>query len=198
MKANSPPKGKGRENMSLKKWLYPLCFYALVSLVPATPALAQLTSPAQTVILTANATESIGVAISVGGPVIFTLTGGSTDAGSVAPAWTTSWNLKPARTSVAVCAYLTGALTGTGVNTDTIPAANVLAQADSSGGFNPLTGTACGAGNAVTIHTYPLTTTATRHATQTDSVALEINDSALTLEADTYSGTLNIVAQATP
>ena len=38
----------------------------------------------------------------------------------------------------------------------------------------------------------------TDNISENDSVALEINDSALTLQADTYNGTLTIVAQATP
>ena len=77
--------------------------------------------------------------------------------------------------------------------------ANVLAQADGAGSFLALTGTGCGlVGNAVTIHTYALASVGRKNISENDSVALEINDSALTLQADTYNGTLTIVAQATP
>jgi len=173
---------------------------SLLAVVFSAPAFAQLTSAPVPVALVALAPESLTVTLTSGATVNFTLTGGSADLGSITPAWTTTWNLKPSRNSVAVCVFLSGALTGTGTNTDTVPMANILGQPDAAGSFTAITGNGCGqTGNALLINTYALTSPASRkNVSKNDSVALEINDSALTLEADTYSGTLNIVAQATP
>jgi hypothetical protein len=95
--------------------------------------------------------------------------------------------------------FLAGALTGTNGNPDTVPMANILGQPDATGAFSAITGSGCGqAGNALVINSYNLNTVGRKNVSENDSVALEINDSTLTLAADTYSGTLNVVAQATP
>jgi hypothetical protein len=174
------------------------CLLAILACLVATPARAQLNSNTVTATLSALAPESLTVTLTTPGPVNFTLTGGSADAGSVTPAWNTTWNLKPSRNTVTVCAFLTGALAGTGGNPDTIPVANVLGQPDATGGFSAFTSTVCGQANGISVHAWSLASTGRTNITKADSVALEINDSALTLEADTYSGTLNILAQATP
>lgn len=126
------------------------------------------------------------------------LLNGSISTGSTVPAWITQWDLKPQRTQVQVCAYLSGALTGTGGNPDTIPASNVLGQPDGTGSFTALTGTACGQSNALSISITPLTSANRRNGSRSDSIVLEINESGLSLSPDTYTGTLNLIAQATP
>ena len=164
----------------------------------ATPARAQLNSTPQTVALAASKPESLSVTITTPGPVNFSPLTGTTTAGSVIPAWTTNWFLVPQRNQVAVCVYLSGALSGTGGNTDTIPAANVQGQPGGTGSFTALTGTACGQSNALSISTTAINNSNRTNGSKNDSVALRINESGLSLSADTYSGTLNIIAQATP
>src|SRR5574337_237225 len=185
--------------MSSTKLFKLITLAAILALGCTGSLLAQITATPAAVALAATMNESISVSITTGGPVNFTLTGSTTDAGSVSPAWTTTWDLKPQRNTVTVCVYLSGALTGTGANTDTIPVANILAQANGGGSFLAMTGNGCGqAGNAFVVNTYTLATVGRKNISKNDNVSLEINNSALSLEPDTYSGTLNIVAQATP
>jgi hypothetical protein len=170
------------------------CLLAILACLAATPARAQ-TSNIVTVALSATLPNSISVALTVPGPVNFTLTGSSTDAGSVTPAWNTTWNLSPSTTTVNVCAYISLPLAGTGGNSDTILQANVLGKPDATGSFVAFTSTVCGQANGITVHSWSLASTGRKNITKSDSVLLEIDDSALTLQADTYTGTLNIVAQ---
>ena len=164
----------------------------------AKPAWAQpLNSAAAPAALAAVKAETISVTITLGGPVNFNPLTGTITTGSLTPAWTTTWVLKPTRTAVQVCAFLSGALTGTGGNIDTIPAANVKGQPGGVGPFTALTGAACGQTNALSISTTTITG-ANKNSSKSDSVVLEVDETALTLSADTYSGTLNIIAQATP
>ncbi len=174
---------------------------AILACTFATPGWAQaLTSAAATVALAAVKPESISVTITTPGPVNFNPLTGTTTAGSVTPAWTTNWNLKPSRTSVAVCVFLSGPLAGTGGNLDTIPAANVQGQPGGVGPFAALTGSGCGQVNALTISTTVITGANRKNGSKSDSVAAQINETGIVpaLSADTYSGTLNIIAQATP
>lgn len=171
----------------------------LLAFWPATPAWAQaLNASPQTVALAAVKAESISVTITTGGPVNFNPLTGTTTAGSVNPAWTTNWNLKPSRTQVAVCAFLSGSLSGTGGNIQTIPAANVQGQPGGAGPFTALTGAGCGQANSLTISTTAITGANRTNGSKIDSVAVQVDETALSLSADTYSGTLNITAQATP
>jgi hypothetical protein len=163
----------------------------------ANPGWAQLTSAPQPVTLNALAPESLSVTLTTPGPVTFNLNGGTVP-GSVVPAWTTNWNLANTRTSLAVCVYLTGALTAPAPNTDTIPPANILGQPDATGPFAALTGAGCGQTNALVISTTAITNANRRNGSRNNSVALEINQTGLSLAPDTYTGTLNIIAQATP
>lgn len=185
--------------MLRKSFLNLICVFGAL-MWAAAPAFSQaLTSPPAPVVLSAKKPESLGITITTPGPVNFSLNGGTTP-GSVVPAWTTNWNLNPQRTSLAVCVYLTGALIGTGTNPDTIPPANVLAQPNATGTFFALTGSACGQTNAVTVNTIAITESNRRNGSANDSAGLEINETTppITLSPDTYSGTLNIIAQATP
>lgn len=184
----------------MKRYLYAgvLCAFGALIFAVA-PAFAQLNSAPVPVALSATKPESLSVTLTTGGPVTFALNGGTTT-GSVVPAWTTNWNLDPQRTQVQVCVFLSGALTGTGGNTDTIPPANVLAQPDATGSFTALTGSACGQSNALSISTHAITLSNRKNGSANDSVGLEINETSppITISPDTYSGTLNILAQATP
>jgi hypothetical protein len=113
---------------------------------------------------------------------------------------TTQWNLKPSRASVGVCTYMdatTGALQGTGNNTDTIDPAYVQAKPASAGSFAAINATpACGVATGVTtVNTYTLQNHADRTGvTKTDSVAIQLSSVPTTIQADTYTGTITVVA----
>jgi hypothetical protein len=169
--------------------------FVMLSPMLCDPAWGQVSSTPVTVALSAQKAEAISVTLTTPGPVNFALSGGIT-AGDVTPAWTTTWNLFPTSSPVTVCVYLTGALTGAIVgNTDTIPPANILGQPDGTGPFTALTGTACGQSNALQINSIAVNGS-NKSDSANDSVGLEINEASLNLSADTYSGTLNIVAIA--
>lgn len=166
----------------------------------STMASAQLNSGAQTIALNAKLTESLTLTLSANA-VNFTLAAGSAaNAGSTNVTATTAWVLQPGRTAVGVYAYFASsaaALTdGAG---DNIPSADFYI-ADNGGASTALTSTvAFGAANAgVQLANVPITG-ANKTASRTDTMAFNINLSTLAqLPANTYTGTLNIQAQATP
>ncbi len=183
--------------MSKRTLVLTALLWAFLSPIFTTLAWGQLTSTPQPVVLTATKTESISVSAPAPGTVTFTLTGGVASGVGV-PAWTTSWNLSQSRNSVDVCVYLTGDLTSSGP--DVIPPANVYGYKDGGGSRAALTNTACGSSNGLVIRTIPISNANRKNSSQTDSVSLEIDETtpSISIAADTYSGTLNIVAQAGP
>ena len=166
----------------------------------ATFASAQLNSGAQPITLAANLSESLTVTLSASA-VNFTLAAGSAaNAGSTNITATTAWVLKPSRTAVAVYAYFASAAAAlTDGAGDNIPSADFYI-ADNAGASTALTTTVPfgGALAGLRLANVPITA-ANRSATRTDAMAFNINLSTLpTLPAATYTGTLNIQAQATP
>ena len=183
--------------MSKRSLLLSAFLGLLSSLTLAGLANGQASSTPVPVALVAQKAEAISVTLTSASTVNFALGGGVT-AGDISPAWTTTWNLFPTSSPLDVCVYLNGALTGSIVgNTDTIPPANILGQPGGTGPFTALTGTACGKSNAWQINTISINGS-NKSDGANDSVSLEINEAspAITLSADTYSGTLNIIAQA--
>ncbi|HZQ19727.1 MAG TPA: hypothetical protein VFA90_13490 [Terriglobales bacterium] len=166
----------------------------------STMSAAQLNSGAQTIALNAKLTESLTLTLSANA-VNFTLAAGSAaNAGSTNVTATTAWVLQPGRTAVGVYAYFASsaaALTdGAG---DNIPSADFYI-ADNGGASTALTSTvAFGPANAgMQLANVPITG-ANKNASRTDTMAFNINLSTLgQLPANTYTGTLNIQAQATP
>jgi hypothetical protein len=168
----------------------------------ATIASAQLNSGAQTIALNANLAESLSLSLSAT-TVNFALSAGSANnAGSAGITATTAWTLAPGRTSVGVYAYFTSATAAlTDGAGDNIPS-SAFYIADNAGASTPLTNTvAFGAANAgLKLATVAITGT-NRSASRTDAMTFNINLSGGTLPqlpANTYTGTLNIQAQATP
>jgi hypothetical protein len=168
----------------------------------ASVASAQLNSNTATIALNAKLTESLSVTLSA--PAVnFTLSAGSaTNAGSTGITATTAWTLAAGRTAVGVYAYFnnaTAALTdGAG---DNIPS-SAFYIADNAGTSNALVNTVPfgGANAGLQLANVAITTT-NRSSTHTDAMAFNINLSGGTLPqlpANTYTGTLNIQAQATP
>jgi len=163
-------------------------------------ASAQLNSAAQPIALNANLAESLSVGLSASA-VNFTLVAGSgANAGSTNITETTTWVLKPGRTAVGIYAYFassTAALTdGAGNN---IPSADFFIS-DNGGASTALTNSvAFGGGNAGLQLANVAITGLNKVSNHTDLMAFNINLTTLPqLPAATYTGTLNIQAQATP
>ena len=113
------------------------------------------------------------------------------------------WNVNPARANVTICVYMgaSGKMVGTGGNASTIDNTMVQTKVGAGAWANIDAGTGCGvAGGATLINTYPLSTTATRNIPSTspkaDSVQVQLNGVPSTYEADTYTGTLTLIAYA--
>lgn len=173
-----------------------------VTFVASMASAQALNSGAQTIALNANLQESLTLNLSANA-VNFTLTAGSAaNPGSANITATTAWTLKPGRTAVGVYAYFASAAAaltdGAGHN---IPS-SAFFIADNGGASTALTNTvAFGAANAGYQMSNVAITAANRTGNRTDVMGYNINLTGGTLPqlpAATYTGTLNIQAQATP
>src|SRR5207253_2283048 len=115
---------------------------------------------------------------------------------------TTSWVLQPGHTSVALYAYFTSAIAALTplVGTTNLPSSAVEIKVG-AGAFTPVSGTNAGfgvAGSSLLLQSTVITG-ANKVSSATAALTFNINLTTLPqLPADTYSGTLNIQAQATP
>ena len=177
---------------------------ALAMTFAASMASAQaLNSGAQTIALNATLAESLTLSLSANA-VNFTLSAGSAaNPGSTGVTATTAWTLKPGRTSVGVYAYFASsaaALTdGAGNN---IPS-SAFKVSDNGGASTALTNTvAFGAATAgLQLGASTAITGANKTGSRSDAMTFNIDLTGGTLPqlpAATYTGTLNIQAQATP
>jgi hypothetical protein len=174
---------------------------AVVMVFAVSMASAQaLNSLAQPIALNATLTESLTVSLSANS-VNFNLAAGSaTNAGSTGVTATTTWALASGRTSVGVYAYFgssAAALTdGAGNN---IPS-SAFSIADNAGPAAALTNTVAFGGATAGLQLANVTiTNANRAGSRNDAMTFNINLSGGTLPllpAATYTGTLNIQAQA--
>ena len=161
-----------------------------------------LNSGAQTINLNATLAESLTLSLSANA-VNFTLTSGSAaNAGSTNITATTKWTLKPGRTAVGVYAYFTSAAAAlTDGAGDNIPS-SAFSIADNGGASAALVNTVpFGAALAGLQLENVAITGANKNSSVSDNMAFNINLSGGTLPqlpAATYTGTLNIQAQATP
>jgi len=166
----------------------------------ASLAAAQLNSAAQPIALNANLGESLTVTLTASA-VNFTLTSGSAaNPGSTGITATTAWTLKPSRTAVGVYAYFAAAATAlTDGAGDNIPS-SAFFIADNAGASTALVNTVPFGGALAGLQLANVAiTAANRSGTRNDAMAFNINLSTLpNLPAATYTGTLNIQAQATP
>jgi len=190
----------------------------LVQIATIPPAAAQaVNSNAGTVTLNATLGESLTVNVTSGNLVNFTLASNTAaNAGSAPTVVTAVWVLKPGRTQVAVWAWVANtaaALTGTGATPATIPAsavsitttAGLNAPAVANGALNTTLSGAAGAPAFITAGGSGLNF-ATKAITGLNkasligaSLAWNIDTTVVPqLPADTYTGTVNIQAQATP
>lgn len=176
------------------------------SLVPAA-SWAQLNSNIGTVALSATLPESLTITINSGGAVNWPALQANTaaQAGSTTTSVTTAWVLQPSRTAVAVWAYFGTAATAllhqTAGNPTDIPSSAVKIQVGGAGAFNALTNVSPfnAAASGLQIGATISTTPGNKAGTRTDTLAYQIDTTVVpALAADTYKGTLNIEAQATP
>ena len=168
----------------------------------ASAASAQLNSNAQTIALNANLAESLSVTLSAS-TVSFSLSAGSANnPGSAGITATTAWTLAAGRNSVGIYAYFTNAAAAlTDGAGDNIPSSAFFIS-DNAGTSTALTNTvAYGATNGgLKLATIPITA-GNRSGNHSDAMTFNINLTGGTLPqlpANTYTGTLNIQAQATP
>jgi hypothetical protein len=159
-----------------------------------------------TVTLNATLNESLTVTISSGTSINFTLAPNSAvNSGSATSTLTTSWSLKPGRTSIAVWAYFTSATAAlnpvTTGNTVAIPSSAVKIQVNGTGGFNACSNVSPfnAAASGLQIGTTSIVGNTNSTGTRTDTLGYQIDTTVVPqLPADTYTGVLNIQAQATP
>ena len=182
---------------------------AVAMMIAVSTASAQLNSTAQPIALNATLSESLTVSLNTA-TVNFTLSAGSAaNAGSNSVIATTKWVLKPGRTAVGVYAYFasnTAALTGT-ASGSTIPSsafsiADTGAGSGGAGTSGALTNSVAFGGTTAGLKLANVAISGTNmNASRTDTMTFNIDLSGGTLPqlpADTYTGTLNIQAQATP
>jgi hypothetical protein len=161
-----------------------------------------INSGPQPIALNATLAESLTLILSANA-VNFTLAPGSAaNAGSTPITATTTWVLKPGRTAVGVYAYFASAVAAlTDGAGDNIPS-SAFFIADNGGASTPLTSTvAFGGANAGYQMENVAITGANKSGKSTDVMVFNINLTGGTLPqlpANTYTGTLNIQAQATP
>ena len=179
-----------------------------VTILLGVPANAATNSNTATVALSATVNTSLTVALSSatqtwdtgsGNPLT---PGSASNAGNAGITVTTSWVLQPGHTSVALYGYFasaTAALTPA-VGTTNIPSSAFEIKVG-AGAYTPVSGTNSGfgvAGSSLLLQTTAITG-ANKVSSTTAALTFNINLSSLPqLPADTYSGTLNIQAQATP
>ncbi len=164
-----------------------------LALAFAPAAFAQLNSNQATVNLNATLGETLTVAAGPG-TVNFALPASGIANGSAPVAITTSWALSGSRTSVRLYAYFSSAVALTD-GTNNIPTSNVLGSVN-GGAFGAFTGGAGPFGTESIQVFNQAITNANRNAARADNVDLRINTTGLGLPASTYTGVLNIQAQA--
>lgn len=178
----------------------------------ASTASAQLNSNAGTVTLTATLPESLTVNVTSGTSVNFTLAANSaSNPGSTTSTVQTSWVLKPGRTQLTVWAWVAnGAAALTDGGGDNIAASQVTATASGSGSTGGALNTSASGGAGVPAFITPAAATgvqigaiaisgANKASSTTTTLTWNIDTTATPqLPAGTYTGVVNIQAQATP
>jgi hypothetical protein len=165
-----------------------------MAFVPASQA--QVNSNTANINLTATLGESVTVVATPAAPITFALIPNGTVNGSANVSVTTSWALAKTRTSVKLYAYFASvnALTdGTG---DNIPTTNVTGSVNGTAAAPFTTAGPFGA-NGMMVFNQAIGAAGTfNFAHGPDTIGLAINTTGLALPAATYTGVLNIQAQA--
>lgn len=177
------------------------------------PLKAQRNSNAGSVLLNARVTESLSVAVTGGALVNFTLRPNTAaNAGSTTSTIRTSWVLQFGRTAISVWAWVpNGAAALTDGVGDNIPASAVTATAAGSGSAGGALNTSASGGAGVPAFITPAAATGVQigqariflffnlTGNTTTTLTWNINTTGVPqLAAGTYTGIVNIQAQATP
>ncbi|MGB6134234.1 MAG: hypothetical protein WCC14_08350 [Acidobacteriaceae bacterium] len=168
-------------------------------------ALCQLNSNTATVSLNATLAESLTVAATPSA-VNFALVAGGTATGSAPVAITTTWVMQGSRSTVTLTGYFasaTAALTSGGTSPVNIPTSEVFGQVTTGSPTtytaftqSPGTGGVGVAGASLVLFQQAISGT-NRASNRSDNLNLQINlSSQAQLPAGTYTGTLNLQAQA--
>jgi hypothetical protein len=160
--------------------------------VPASHA--QVNSNIATVNLNAPLAESVTVAA---GPatVNFTLAPNGPANGSAPVSITTSWALAKTRTSVKLYAYFSSATALTDGSGDNIPTSSVTGSVN-GGAFAAFTSATPFGANGMQVFNQAIAAGSFNSTHGPDTIAITINTTGLNLPAATYTGVLNIEAQA--
>ena len=176
------------------------------------PANAQINSSLGTVVLNATVTESLSVTVTGGATVNFTLAANTAaNAGSTTSTIQTAWVVRPGRTRISLWAWVpNGAAALTDGAGDNIPASAVTAAAAGFGSAGGALNTVASGGAGVPAFITPAAaagvqigqihvTGANRASNATTTLTWNIDTTVVPqLPAATYTGTVNIQAQATP
>jgi hypothetical protein len=197
---------------NFRKLLVMAAGIALATSIPPA-ANAQLSSTPGTVTLTATMAESLTVSVTGGAVVNFNLAANTAaNPGSTTSTIQTAWVLTPGRTKVTVWAWVANgaaALTD-GAAGDLIPASAVTATAAGSGSAGGALSTSTSGTAGVPAFVTPAAATGVqignvaigvgnRASSTTTTLTWNINTTGVPqLPAATYTGTVNIQAQATP
>jgi len=172
------------------------------------PVSASTNSNNTTVALTATVNTSLTVGLSGSTQTWNTGTanpltpGAASNPGNAGITVTTTWVLQPGHTSVALYGYFASAAVALAptAGTTNIPSSAFEIKVG-AGAFTPVSGTNAGfgvAGSSLLLQTTAITG-ANKVSSATAALTFNINLTSLPqLPADTYTGTLNIQAQATP
>ena len=178
-----------------RNW-FGLAAIALATLVsPA--ARAQMNSGPSTVALSATLSESLTLSVAPN-TVNFTLVPNGTANGNSAVSITTTWVLARTRASVSVYAYFTGttALTDGGSPANTVATSKINGNINGGAYSAFIGGSSPWGANSILVYTKNLGGAGTFNSSHTDTLGLQVDTTGLSLPAGTYTGTLNIQAQA--
>lgn len=159
-----------------------------------------LNSGASPIALNATLAESLTLSLTANAVNFPLAAGTAANPGSTNITATTTWVLKSTRTAVGVYAYFTAAASAlTDGAGDNIPS-SAFTIANNGGAATALTNTVAFGGATAGLQLENIAiTAANRSGTKNDIMAFNINLTTLPqLPAATYTGTLNIQAQATP
>jgi len=176
--------------------------FLFVALAGTAQAQSGLLSNAATVTLSATKQASLTITINSGGTqTMTTLTDNVTNSFATPVNITTSWDINPSASAVALVGHFSNPAQALANGSDFISSSLVRARLGTSGAFNPFTGAAVTggassvgvAGGTLALFTQAITGV-NRRANRTDDLYLQIDLTGQTVSAGTYAGTLNLRA----
>lgn len=175
---------------------------ALAIAAGAAEAQSGLLSNAATVNLSATKQTSLTIAINSGGTqTMSNLTDNAVNSFATPVNITTAWDINPSAAAVVLVGFFSNPAQALANGTDYIASSLVKARLGTSGAFNPFTGAAVTggsssvgvAGGTLSLFSQAITG-ANKKSSRTDDLYLQIDLTAQTATAGTYTGTLNLRA----